>query len=101
MNGRRGMSARQARGVEYAIVGASILALAMIFQPFALGLFTVGAAAIVIVGLLFNLVPLCQPGKPARSLVVATGVIVVIFAIVTVLALASAELYAAYISPAD
>ncbi len=59
---RRGFSGRQARTLEYPIVGASILALVLIFQPFALGLFSIGAAAIVAVGLLFNLVPLCQPG---------------------------------------
>jgi len=83
---RRGISARTARTMEYTIVGASIL-------------FTLGAAAIVIVGLAFNIVPLCQPGKSVRSLVIAGIVIVVIFVIVTVLALASAELYAYYISP--
>ena len=96
---RRGISARTARTMEYTIVGASILALAMIFQPLSLELFTLGAAAIVIVGLAFNIVPLCQPGKSVRSLVIAGIVIVVIFVIVTVLALASAELYAYYISP--
>jgi hypothetical protein len=96
---RHGISLRTARTLEYLIVGASIVALAMIFQPFSLELFTLGAAAIVIVGLVFNLVPLCEPGKPVRSLVVAGIVIVVVFAIVTLLALASAELYAYYISP--
>jgi uncharacterized protein YqfA (UPF0365 family) len=101
MSQRRVLSGRQARTLEYLIVGASILALVLIFQPFALGLFSIGAAAIVAVGLLFNLVPLCQPGVRVRSLVVALIVIIVIFAIVTGLALASAELYAYYISPAD
>jgi hypothetical protein len=101
MNARRVLSVRQARTLEFAIVGASILALVLIFQPFVLGLFSVGAAAIVIVGLLFNLVPLCQPGTRVRSVVLALVVIIVVFAIVTVLALASAELYAYYISPAD
>lgn len=96
---RRGISAGTARTLEYVIVAASLLALLMIFQPFSLELFTLGAAAIVIVGLVFNIVPLCQPGKPVRSLVVASIVIVVVFAIVTLLALASAELYAYYISP--
>jgi hypothetical protein len=96
---RGGMSVRQARRLEYGIVGASILALALIFQPFSLELFTLGAAAIVIVGLAFNLVPLCQPGRTARSLLTATIVIVVAFAIVTALALGSAELYAIHIAP--
>jgi len=98
---RRGISARTARTLEYVIVVASILALVLIFQPFAVELFTLGAAAIVIVGLAFNIVPLCTPGKSVRSLVIATIVIVVAFAVVTVLALGFAELYAYYISPSE
>lgn len=96
---RGGLSARQARTLEYTIVAASILALVMIFQPFSLQLFTFGAAAIIIVGLVFNLVPFCQPGRTVGSLVRVTAIIVVIFAIVTALSLASAELYASYIAP--
>jgi hypothetical protein len=96
---KRGLSVRQARTLEYCIVAASIVALVMIFQPFSLELFTAGAAVIIIVGLAFNLVPLCQPGKTWRSLAIASIVIVVAFAIVTALSLASAELYAIYIAP--
>lgn len=96
---RRGMSLRQARTLEYGIVGASLLALVLIFQPFSLQLFTLGAAAIVLVGLAFNLVPLAQPGKSWRSLLIATIVIVVAFAIVTLLALGMAELYGYYVTP--
>jgi len=98
---RRSMSARQARALEFGIVGASLLALVLIFQPFSLQLFTVGAAAIVIVGLAFNLVPLAQPGKPWRSIVMGIVVIVIIFAIVTALSLGSAELYGYYITPPE
>lgn len=98
---RRGMSPRQARTVEFGIVGASLLALVLIFQPFSLELFTVGAAAIVIVGLAFNLVPLAQPGKRWRSLVIGVIVVIVAFAIVTALSLGMAELYGAYISPSE
>jgi hypothetical protein len=97
---KRGMTVRQARTVEYTIVVASLLALGMIFQPFSLELFTLGAAAIVIVGLAFNLVPLAQPGKTKGSLVTGTIVIVVVFAIVTLLALGMAELYGYYVTPA-
>lgn len=93
-----GMTATQARTVEFTIVGLSIASLVMIFQPFWLGLYTVGAALVVVAGLAFNLVPLARPGRPARSLVKATIVILVIFAIVTALALGSAELYAIYMS---
>jgi len=101
MSGRkkRGMSVRQARTVEYGIVGASLLALVMIFQPFSLQLFTYGAAAIVIVGLAFNLVPLAQPGRTFGSLLKGLVVIVVAFAIVTALSLGMAELYGYYVTP--
>lgn len=95
----KGLSERQARTVEFGIVGASLLALVMIFQPFSLELFTLGAAAIVIVGLVFNLVPLAQPGKTWRSLLIASIVIVVAFAIVTALSLGMAELYGYYVTP--
>ena len=96
---RGGMTARQARTLEFSIVGASLLALVMIFQPFSLELFTLGAAAIVIVGLAFNLVPFAQPGKTARSVWIGVVIIVVAFAIVTLLSLGMAELYGYYISP--
>lgn len=95
---RRGMTAAQARTVEYGIVALSVAALVMIFQPFWLGLYSVGAALVILAGLAFNLVPLARPGRPARSLVKAAIVILVIFAIVTALALGSAELYALYMS---
>ncbi len=100
MSGRRpGMTVRQARTVEYSIVGASLLALVLIFQPFSLALFTLGAAAIVLVGLAFNLVPLAQPGRTWGSLVKGAIVIVVAFAIVTLLSLGMAELYGYYVTP--
>jgi hypothetical protein len=70
----------------------------LVFQPFSLTLFTVGAALVVLMGLAFNLVPLCQPGRPIRSLVMAVIVIAVIFVVVTALALGSAVLYSIYLS---
>lgn len=95
---RAGMTARQAKTVEFSIVALSIAALVMIFQPFWLGLYTVGAGLVILAGLAFNLVPLARPGRPARALVKATIVILVIFVIVTALALGSAELYALYVA---
>ena len=64
-----GMSVAQARRVEYTIVGISILALALIFQPFSLTLYSAGAGLIIFAGLAFNLVPLCVAGRPVSSLV--------------------------------
>jgi|SRR5579862_6529751 hypothetical protein len=93
-----GMTAAQAKAVEYTIVGFSVLSLVLVFQPFSLTLFTVGAALVVLMGLAFNLVPLCQPGRRISSLVKAVIVIAVIFVVVTLLALGSAILYSIYLS---
>ncbi len=49
-------------------------------------------------GLALNLVPLCTPGRSFRSLLNAALVIVVIFIVVTLLALGSALLYSWYLS---
>ena len=44
-------------------------------------------------GLAFNLAPLCEPGRPARSLARSAVIVVVVFVVVLVLALLSAHLY--------
>ena len=93
-----GMTAAQAKTVELAIVGMSLASLIMLFQPFSLELYSIGAVLVVVAGFAFNLVPLARPGRPIRSLVKATIVIVLIFVVVTALALGSAELYAIYMS---
>jgi len=92
------MTARQAKTVEYSIVGVSVLSLILLFQPFALGLYSVGAGLVVFAGLAFNLVPLCTPGRTVRSLLRAAAIIGIIFIVVTALALGSAELYAVYLT---
>jgi hypothetical protein len=93
-----GMTVKQAKTVEYAIIAVSVLSLVLLFQPFSLGLYSVGAGLVVFAGLAFNLVPLCVPGRPFRSLVKGAVVIIVIFIIVTALALGSALLYSWYLS---
>jgi hypothetical protein len=92
------MTAAQAKTVEYAIVGFSVLSLILVFQPFSLTLFTTGAALVVLMGLAFNLVPLCQPGRSFSSLAKAVVIIAVIFVVVTLAALGSAVLYSIYLS---
>ncbi len=93
-----GMSAKQARRIELVIVAFSGLALVLIFQPFSLGLYSVGAGLVVVAGLAFNLVPLCTPGRPLRSLIKAGLIILLIFVIVLAIALGSAMLYSVYVS---
>ena len=95
-----GMSRTTARTIEFAIVALSIAALVMLFQPFSLQVYSIGAGLVILAGLLFNLVPFCEPGRTLRSLLRVTLIIVLIFAVVTGLALASAELYAAFLTGA-
>ena len=63
-----GMSEAQARTAEGLIIALCLFALFAIFQPFSLTLFSIGCGLVVFGGLAFNLVPFCQPGRPARDL---------------------------------
>ena len=74
------------------------MSLVLLFQPFSLELYSIGAGLVVLAGLAFNLVPLCTPGRSFRSLLKAALIIVVIFVVVTLLALGSALLYSWYLS---
>jgi hypothetical protein len=93
-----GMTVNQAKTIEYAIIFVSVLSLVLLFQPFSLELYSVGAGLVVLAGLAFNLVPLCTPGRSFRSLLNAGLIIVVIFIVVTLLALGSALLYSWYLT---
>ncbi len=95
---RAGMSVSQAKMVESAIIFVSVLSLVLLFQPFSLALYSVGAGLVVLAGLAFNLVPLCTPGRTFGSLARGALIIAVIFVIVTLLALGSALLYSWYLS---
>jgi hypothetical protein len=91
------MSAAQARAAEAAIIGLCLFALFAIFQPFSLTLFSIGCGLVVLGGLAFNLVPFCEPGRPARELRKAALVVVIVFLVVLLLALTSAWLYGLYL----
>ena len=91
-----GMTEQKARTIEYSIIGFCLLALLFIFQPFSQMLFGIGAVMVVIGGLAFNLVPQCVPGRPLKSLVKTGFIVLIVFAVVVVLALASAKLYGIY-----
>lgn len=92
----QGMSTRTALRLEYAIIGLGIVALLMIFQPFSIGLFTIGAIVVVFAGLINNLLPMAQPGVQARSVVTVAMVVAMIFCIVLLLSIAVAYLYGAF-----
>lgn len=93
----KGMSARTAGRVEAAIITLCAASLVMIFQPFSKLASGIGMGLVVLGGLAFNLVPLCEPGRPARDLVRAALIVAVIFAVVLGVALLSAHLYGAYL----
>lgn len=93
-----GMTAKQAKTIELTIVGVSLLSLILLFQPFSLGLYSVGAGLVVLAALAFNLVPLCVPGRSVASLLKGALVIAIIFVVVTLISLGSALLYAAYLT---
>jgi hypothetical protein len=88
-----GLSDWQARLVERTIIGLSVLALVLVFQPFSLRLFGAGTILVVVAGLAFNLVPLCRPGVPARRLGLVALLVLGILVVVGGLAIGSAHLY--------
>ena len=93
-----GMSGAQAHTAEALIIALCLFALVAIFQPFSLTLFSIGCGLVVLGGLAFNLVPFCQPGRPARDLWQAALVILIVFVVVLLLALGSAWLYGVYLA---
>ena len=94
---RGGMSMATAVRVEMAIILLCAASLLFIFQPFSKLLSGIGMGLVVLGGLAFNLVPLCEPGRPARDLWKAAGVIALVFAVILALALSSAWLYGVYL----
>lgn len=97
-----GMSAVTARKLEHGIIGLGVAALVMIFQPFSITLFTIGAVLVVIAGLVNNLLPLAQPGVPARSVVTIAMVVAMIFCIALLVAIFAASLYGMFfLKPPD
>jgi len=93
-----GMSRRQARTIELSIIGLCILALVFVFQPLSITLYGIGAVAVIVGGLAFNLVPMCRPGAPVRDLVKGGLIVLIILIVVILLALGATELYKIYLA---
>ena len=93
-----GMGRKTAARIEYGIIGLCLLAIVMIFQPFSKLAFTAGCILVVVGGLAFNLVPLCTPGRPLRSLLKSAAVVMAVFTVVVMVALGSAYLYGVYLT---
>ena len=92
-----GMNAATARTIEYAIIALCVISLVLIFQPFSLTLYGVGAGLVVLGGLAFNLIPHCRPGVPLRWLVTVALIVLALLVVVFVLAVGTSYLYALYL----
>ena len=93
-----GMTVRQARLLARSIIGLCILAIVMIFQPYWMPLYSIGAGLVVLGGLAFNLVPLCRPGVPLRAVAKGALIVLIIFVVALAVAVGFAELYKVYLA---
>jgi hypothetical protein len=93
----QGMSAATARAIESAIIALCVISLIMIFQPFSLTLYGIGAGLVVLGGLAFNLIPHCRPGVPLRWLVTVALIVLAILVVAFLLAVGTSYLYAWYL----
>lgn len=95
-----GMSRTQARILEFSIIGLCLIALILVFQPFSLRLYSVGAVLVVIGGLAFNIVPFCRQGVPFSKVLRVTVTVIVLLFVIAGLAIGSAWLYGQYVTAA-
>ena len=97
-----GMSAKTALRLEFFIIGLGLFALVLIFQPFSITVFAIGSGLVVLAGLVNNLLPLAQPGVPARSVFVVALVVAMIFCFVLLVSISAAHLYGVFfLKPPD
>lgn len=101
-NRQEGMTKDQALRLEYGIIGLGIFALILIFQPFSITLFAVGACLVVLAGLINNLLPMAKPGVRWRSVFTVAMVVAMIFCVVLLIAITAAHLYGVFfLKPPD
>lgn len=91
------MTASQAKLVERLIIGLCVLSILAIFQPFSLTLFSIGCVTVVIGALVFNLVPFCREGVPARKLFNVALIVLIVLAAAAALGIGTAFLYVGYL----
>lgn len=93
-----GLSRMQARLLEFSIIGLCLIALILVFQPYSLKLYSVGAVLVVIGGLAFNIVPFCRQGVTVATLLRVTATVIVLLFVIAGLAIGSAWLYGQYVT---
>ncbi|MGI9416548.1 MAG: hypothetical protein ACR2RA_01790 [Geminicoccaceae bacterium] len=91
------MTAGQAKLVEYGIISLCVVALLMIFQPFTLFFYSIGAGLVVLGGLAFNLIPFCREGVPFSKLGKVMLIVLAILGIAIVLGIGTGYLYVWYL----
>ena len=91
------MTAAQAKWLERIIIGVCVLSIVAIFQPFSIGLFSIGCVTVVVGALAFNLVPLAQEGVEWRFIVKVTVIILFILGVAASLGVGTAFLYVDYL----
>ncbi len=89
----RKLTLSSALRLEFCVIGLGVLALAMIFQPFSLPVFSVGCGLVVLAALANNLLPLAEPGTPVRLIFFATAIVLLVFCTALLVAIAAAYLY--------
>ena len=94
---KSGLTKGQAKAVEMSIVLFCVISLIAIFQPFSIILYGIACVCVVIGGLVFNLVPLCEEGVTIKQLVKVALIIFVILIIIALIAIGSAHLYGIYL----
>lgn len=91
------MTASQAKIVEYSIIGLCVIALLMIFQPFTIFFYSIGAGLVVLGGLAFNLIPFCREGVPRSKLVKVALIVLAILVVAVLLGIGTGYLYVWYL----
>ena len=91
------MTASQAKWIEYGIIGLCVMALLMIFQPFTIFFYSIGAGLVVLGGLAFNLIPFCREGVPLAKLGKVAFIVLAILAIAVLLGIGTGYLYVWYL----
>ncbi len=91
------MTASQAKLIEYSIIGLCVIALLMIFQPFTLVFYSIGAGLVVLGGLAFNLIPFCREGVPLAKLGRVALIVLAILIVAIILGIGTGYLYVWYL----
>ncbi|MCP4071122.1 MAG: hypothetical protein GY742_05195 [Hyphomicrobiales bacterium] len=89
----RKLTLSSALRLEFGIIGLGVVALAMIFQPFSLSVFSAGCGLVVLAALANNLLPLAEPGTPIRQIIFAAVVVLLVFCTALLVAIVAAHLY--------